>query len=53
MTNNTLSCIDFFCSHDSVFELLPLKNNTKSNNSNNSFSNNLIMAEFFKSIKNY
>ncbi len=51
MTNNTLSCIEFFCSHDSVFELLPLKNNTKSNNSNNSFSNNLIMVEFLDQLK--
>ena len=51
MTNNTLSCIEFFCSHDSVFELLPLKNNTKSNNSNNSLSNNLIMVEFLDQLK--
>ena len=40
MTNNTLSCIEFFCSHDSIFELLPIKNNTKTNNKYNSFSNN-------------
>ena len=51
MTNNTLSCIEFFCSHDSIFELLPIKNNTKTNNQNNSFSNNLIMVEFFDELK--
>ena len=51
MTNNTLSCIEFFCSHDSIFELLPIKNNTKTNNPNNSFSNNLIMVEFFDQLK--
>ena len=51
MTNNTLSCIEFFCSHDSIFELLPIKNNTKTNNPNNSFSNNLIMVEFFDELK--
>ena len=51
MTNNTLSCIEFFCSHDSIFELLPIKNNTKTNNPNNSFNNNLIMVEFFDQLK--
>ena len=51
MTNNTLSCIEFFCSHDSIFELLPIKNNTKTNNQNNSFSNNLIMVDFFDELK--
>ena len=53
MTNNTLSCIEFFCTHDSLFELSSIqKNNTKSNNTNNSFANNNInLAEFLDELK--
>ena len=51
MTNNTLSCIEFFCSHDSIFELMPIKNNSKSNNASNSFSNSLAMVEFLDELK--
>ena len=52
MTNNTLSCIEFFCTHDSIFGLLPLKNNPKSNNTNNSFiSNTSAMVEFLDELK--
>ena len=51
MTKTTLSCLEFFCTHDSIFELLPVKNNSKSNNSNNSFMNNAIMSDFFDELK--
>ena len=51
MTNTTLSCLEFFCTHDSIFELLPVKNNTKSNNSNNSYMNNSIISDFFDELK--
>ena len=53
MTNSTLSCIEFFCTHDSIFELLPTKTNTKSNNNtNSSFITNIsAMAEFMDELK--
>ena len=52
MTNSTLSCIEFFCTHDSIFELLPIKTNSKSNSTNNSFiSNSSAMAEFLDELK--
>ena len=52
MTNNTLSCIEFFCTHDSIFELSSIQNNNKSNNANNSFiSNNINLAEFLDELK--
>ena len=52
MTNNTLSCIEFFCTHDSIFELLPLKNNNKTNSTNSSFiSINSALGEFMDELK--
>ena len=51
MTNNILSSLEFFCTHDSIFELSPIKNNSKSNNTNNSFANNSILSEFFDELK--
>ena len=52
MTNSTLSCIEFFCTHDSIFELLPTKANSKSNNTNNSSITNIsAMAEFMDELK--
>ena len=52
MTSNILSCIEFFCTHDSIFEILPIKTNSKSNNNNNGFvSNNSAKAEFFEELK--
>ena len=50
MTNSTLSCIEVFCTHDSIFELLPIKPNSKSNNSS-FLSNSSVMAEFFDELK--
>ena len=52
MTNNTLSCIEFFCTHDSIFELMPTKNNNKLNNTNNSFTiNNSPLGELLDELK--
>ena len=52
MTNNTLSCIEFFCSHDSIFELVPIKkSNTKTNNSSSNNNNNSSITEILDVLK--
>ena len=52
MTYNTLSCIYFFCNHDSIFELSFIQKNAKTNNTNNSFiNNNINLAEFWMNLK--
>ena len=51
MTNNTLNCIEYFCTNDSIFDLVSMKNNTKQNGSNNNINNNFIMAEFMDELK--
>ena len=43
MTNNTLSCIEFFSNHDSIFELIPGKNEDNKN----------ILTNFFDQLKIY
>ena len=43
MTNNTLSCIEFFSNHDSIFELIPAKNDDNKN----------ILTNFFDQLKIY
>ena len=51
MTKNTLNCIENFCTHDSIFDLVSMKNNTKQNGSNNNINNNFSMAEFMHELK--
>ena len=51
MTNNTLNCMEYFCTHDSIFELESIKSNTKQNGSNNNINNNFSMAEFMDELK--
>ena len=41
MTNNTLSCLEFFSNHESIFELTSLNDNNEAN----------ILAEFFDQLK--
>ncbi len=42
MTNNTLSCIDFFSNHDSIFDLIPSKGDE-----------NIFLSDFFDQLKIY
>ena len=43
MTNNTLSCIEFFSNHDSIFELSSIKENDEKD----------FLSEFFDQLKVY
>ena len=43
MTNNTLSCIEFFSNHDSVFDLI--------SQNNNDINNNNILIQFLDQLK--
>ena len=43
MTNNTLSCVEFFSNHDSIFDLIPSNDNSDKD----------ILAEFFDQLKVY
>ena len=43
MTNNTLSCIEFFSNHDSIFELIIKEND----------DNKDILSDFFDQLKTY
>ena len=43
MTNNTLSCIEFFSNHESIFELTPLKDDNEKD----------TLPEFFDQLKVY
>ena len=45
MTNNTLSCIEFFSNHDSVFDLI--------SQNNNGINNNNILIQFLDQLKIY